>query len=118
MVELEIKILKYIKEHKDAVCLDVVNNLAHPDSYKTVENVIASLLDEGLIKSSGGNDLLSSHLSFTPIGTVKFLYEIEAIEKSKKEDRRYRITTGIALLGAITGIIALIWNILGYLTQL
>lgn len=52
-----------------------------------------------------------------PAGSKALIIASESIRNEKKNDKRYWITTVIALVGATTGTLSLLWNIILYIIQ-
>lgn len=112
MVGLQIKILKCLKNNT-LLYTDVLNQFVKTnENVEDVEDMIYCLVNEGLIKSSNPSNFKQSSLSLTPTGTLSVLYDIEEIEKTKKINHRYWITTSIAIIGLVKAFYPEIFKIL------
>lgn len=93
------------------------------DRFRTADDVELSideykiLLHKKLIKDAiGGNSGWFDHLpekglcTLSDIGKDLRAYQIKMERAERKADRRYRITTGIAILALILSILSLAWQ--------
>lgn len=116
-MNLQFEILNYINLSSDSTFVNVLNHFhSRGFDFRTTDNIIRSLIDDKLVRCSS-LDLYQSRLSLTPAGSKALIIASESIRNEKKNDKRYWITTVIALVGATTGTLSLLWNIILYIIQ-